>query len=196
MISPGFHVRSSVPNHQKNEKISNNLLTAAPAISFWLSADQQRAVPESPPFEAESVERPRGNKVVALLAEDNRPDVLLVEEAISLYGLPIELHVVEDGEKAFEFIARAEGHPQAPCPEIVLLDLNLPKRSGKEVLQRLRQSPKCKDIPVLIITSSNSAKDRKEVAQLGANGYFRKPASYDEFLKVGEELKTILEHRS
>ncbi len=176
--------------------ILNNVLTAAPTgIRSWLLADQPRPALESPPFEAESIERSRGtgNKVVALLAEDNRADVLIVEEAISLYGLPIELHVVEDGAKAFEFIARAEGDGQAPCPEMLLLDLNLPKRSGKEVLQRLRQSPRCKEIPVLIITSSNSAKDRKDVAQLGANYYFCKPANYDAFLKVGEALKTILE---
>jgi len=135
-------------------------------------------------------------KVVVLLAEDNRADVLIVEESISLYGLPLVLHVVDDGQKAFDFIRRAETDPEAPSPQLLLLDLNLPKRSGREILQRIRQSPKFKDIPVMIITSSDSPKDRKEIAQLGANFYFHKPSSYDEFLKVGGAVKELIEERS
>jgi DNA-binding response OmpR family regulator len=148
--------------------------------------------PERPPFTAETAETIAKSKVVALLAEDNPADALLIEEAIASYNLPIELYVVEDGEEAFAFIQRAEADAEAPCPQMLLLDLNLPKRNGKEVLHLLREGRKCKDIPVLIITSSDSSKDRKEIGQLGAD-YFRKPSSYDEFLKVGEVLKTILE---
>jgi len=84
----------------------------------------------------------------------------------------------------------------AACPQLLVLDLNLPKRSGKEVLQRVRESAKFKDIPVLVMTSSNSARDRNEMRQLGANNYFCKPANYDEFLKVGDVLKMLLDqHR-
>lgn len=131
-------------------------------------------------------------KFVALLVEDNRADVLLVQEALALYELPVVLHVLDDGEKAFEFIERAEAG-LGPFPQILLLDLNLPKRTGQEVLQRIRQSPKCKDIPVLIITSSNSIRDRNELAALGASEYFSKPPDYHEFLKVGGAVKRLIE---
>ncbi len=130
--------------------------------------------------------------VLALLVEDNRADALLVQEAIAFHGLPIELHVVEDGEQAFQFIERTDDDPDAPVPGVVLLDLNLPKRHGKEVLQSVRASRRCRNTPVLIITSSDLSVDRDELAGLGANRYFRKPFSYDEFMKVGEVLKEIL----
>lgn len=134
-------------------------------------------------------------KFVALLVEDNRADVLLVQEAIALYELPLVLHVLDDGEKAFEFIERVDAG-LGTCPRVLLLDLNLPKRTGQEVLQRIRQSPMCKDIPVLIITSSNSLKDRNEVAALGASGYFSKPPDYQEFLKVGGAVKRLIEQHT
>jgi two-component system, chemotaxis family, response regulator Rcp1 len=159
-------------------------------------SDQGEPDQNLPQFSVASFELSAENRLVVLLAEDNRADVLIIEDAIFTYGLPIELHVVKDGEKAFEFIQRAEDDPQAPCPEMLLLDLNLPKRDGKEVLQRLRQSQKCKGIPVMVITPSDSPKDKKEVAQLGATAYFHKPSSYDEFLKIGVALKNLLEqHR-
>ena len=100
---------------------------------------------------------------------------------------------MNDGQKAFDFIQRAEEDPDAPCPQSILLDLNLPKRNGKEILQRVRRSVKCKDVPVIVITSSDSPKDRSETAQLGANEYFCKPSSYTEFLKVGEALRDLLQ---
>jgi chemotaxis family two-component system response regulator Rcp1 len=133
------------------------------------------------------------SKVIALLAEDNRADALLIEDAIAAYNLPIELHIVEDGEEAFAFIQRVEADEATACPQMVLLDLNLPRRSGKEVLHFLRGSRRCKDIPVLVVSSSDMSKDRTDVGQLGADYYFRKPSNYDEFLKVGEVLKTIIE---
>ena len=125
------------------------------------------------------------------MAEDNRPDVLLVREAIRLEKLPLELHIATDGEEAIKFIERAETDPGGPCPHILLLDLNLPKKDGFEVLRRLRASAKFKDIPVLIMTSSDSPGDRSRAAELGA-GYFRKPGSYDAFLKLGAVLRQLI----
>ena len=139
------------------------------------------------------MEQPVLRKFVTLLAEDNHADALLIEEAIEAQALPIELHRVSDGQKACDFIKRAEEDPDAPCPELLLLDLNLPKRSGREVLERVRRSEKCKDIPVLVITSSDSPRERAETDQLGVSGYFRKQPSYQEFLKVGAVLKQILQ---
>jgi chemotaxis family two-component system response regulator Rcp1 len=126
-----------------------------------------------------------------LLAEDNLPDALLVREAIRLENLPLELHVAPDGQRAIDFIANAEKDPDAPCPHLLLLDINLPKADGFEVLRRLRASDRCRAIPVLMISSSDSPSDRSQAADLGA-GYFRKPPSYDEFLKLGSVLRKLL----
>jgi chemotaxis family two-component system response regulator Rcp1 len=129
-----------------------------------------------------------------LLAEDNLPDALLVKEAIRTENLPVEIYIVADGERAIDFIARAEKDPDAPRPQVLLLDLNLPKIEGLEVLRRVRASDKCKDIPVLIVTSSDSPADRSEAAKFGA-GYFRKPITYDEFIKIGAVVRDLLEEK-
>jgi chemotaxis family two-component system response regulator Rcp1 len=127
-----------------------------------------------------------------LLTDDNLPDVLLVKEAVAQEGLPVRFFVEPDGEKAIDFIANAERDPDAPRPQAVLLDLNLPKIDGFQVLQRIRASDTFRDLPVLIVTSSDSPADRITAASMGA-GYFRKPVSYDEFLKIGPFLRTFLE---
>jgi len=130
-----------------------------------------------------------------LLAEDNLPDALLVREAIKMEGLPLEVHIAPDGEYAIDLIVRAENDPDALCPHILLLDLNLPKIDGFEVLRRIRASDKFKSMPVLIVTSSDSPADRKEASRLGAR-YFRKPITFDEFVKIGAVLRRFLEEYS
>jgi two-component system, chemotaxis family, response regulator Rcp1 len=145
----------------------------------------------SPSRQLES--NPGPSPVHLLLVEDNRADVLLVKDALALHQVQVQLHVAPDGEEALNFIERAEQDCNAPAPGVVLLDLNLPKRTGAEVLSRLRQSGKLKDIPVVILTSSDSPKDREETSRLGATRYFRKPTGYDEFLNIGRVLKEIIE---
>jgi two-component system, chemotaxis family, response regulator Rcp1 len=132
--------------------------------------------------------RPRLN---LLLAEDNLPDALLVREVIRTQKLPLDVYAVADGQTAIDFIENAEANAAAPCPHFMLLDLNLPKRDGFEVLKRLRQSEKCKHVPVVVITSSDSPGDRTQAAEMGAV-YFRKPPSLEEFLKLGSVLKALL----
>ena len=102
------------------------------------------------------------------------------------------LYVVSDGEGATRFIEAADSYDQAPCPVLILLDLNLPRKTGLEVLQHIRQSKKCANALVLIVTSSDSQNDRDATTLLGANGYFRKPSSYDEYLKIGEVVRELL----
>lgn len=115
-----------------------------------------------------------------------------MRQAIQTQNLPIDVHIVPDGEQAMDFILRSEAEPDAPCPHLLLLDLNLPKRDGFEVLRWLRARQRFGAVPVLIITSSDSPHDQSRAAELGA-GYFRKPPSYEEFLKVGALLKLLLE---
>jgi CheY-like chemotaxis protein len=144
---------------------------------------------------------PSGNRAPAtfplnlLLVEDNLPDALIIREAIKKENLPVQVHIVADGEKALECIRAAEADPEALCPHFLLLDLNLPKVEGLEVLRAIRATAKFKQLPVVIVTSSDSPSDRNEVAKLGAD-YFRKPVSYLEFVKIGPFIRSFLEqHR-
>jgi CheY-like chemotaxis protein len=129
-----------------------------------------------------------------LLAEDNLADALVMQEAVRNEGLPVVVYLSADGEEAINFIDRAERDPEAPCPQLVVLDLNLPKVDGFAVLERLRASEKCKDVPVVIVTSSDAPEDISKAAALGA-AYFRKPPDYDQFLKLGGVLKQLISAR-
>lgn len=120
-----------------------------------------------------------------LLVEDNPADANLVEEAFAEAHLDCGLSIVHDGAKAIEFIEGLDADPSRLCPDLVLLDLNLPKVGGEEVLKHLRLSPRCKAAKVLIISSSDAPADRERSMRLGATGYFRKPSSLDQFMELG-----------
>jgi CheY-like chemotaxis protein len=129
---------------------------------------------------------------VVLLVEDSAADTYLVRQSLQRHLKNFELRVLDDGEKAFQMIQKTEGDASFPCPALLLLDLNLPKRSGQEVLERVRRSSKCGHIPVVILTSSDSPADRAETARLGATAYFRKPTDLEAFMRIGEVVKAIL----
>lgn len=127
-----------------------------------------------------------------LLVEDNAADANLVEEALVGEQLDSTLHILKDGTKAIEFIDRMDADDRHPNPDLVLLDLNLPKVSGEEVMRRLQRSPRRHGIKVLIISSSDAPADRDRALALGANGYFRKPADLDKFLELGSVVRELL----
>jgi len=118
---------------------------------------------------------------------------LLIRRAIQAADVNAELHVVRDGHSAAQFFDLTDSDNSAPCPDLVLLDLNLPKKNGEDVLRRLRSSAKCGRTLVLVVTSSDSARDREPVAALGIAGYFKKPSEYAEFMKLGSIVKRLLE---
>lgn len=118
---------------------------------------------------------------------------MLIRQAMKTASLEADAHFVEDGHKAMQFFDTADSDSSAPCPDLVLLDLNLPKKSGVEVLAHLRNSRTCNRAAVLIVTSSDSIRDREAVAALGATDYFRKPSTYPDFLKLGAIMKDLLE---
>ena len=120
-----------------------------------------------------------------LLIEDSEADVWLVREALEQAGLQFELQVFEDGESAVDFIESLDQDPTIPPPRMILLDLNLPKKGGAQVLERIRQGRVCAQVPVVILTSSDSPKDKSLVAELGATHYFRKPSRLNEFMTLG-----------
>jgi CheY-like chemotaxis protein len=126
-----------------------------------------------------------------LLVEDSPADVYLVREAMLHEGLNVDLNVVEDGEKAIEIVNRVDAGGETRAPELMLLDINVPRRTGNEVLERIRRSPRCARIPVLMISSSDSPAERGRAFALGANGYFRKPSSLSEFMQLGKVVRQL-----
>lgn len=127
-----------------------------------------------------------------LVIEDNDADLLLIQEALEESRLAPDVHYIKDGEAAFAFIDRADNDSKLPCPDLVILDINLPKRHGGQVLQHLRESRRCKAALVLAISSSDSLRDRSDMSRLGANGYFKKPSEYDEFMKLAVLVRKLL----
>ncbi len=130
-----------------------------------------------------------------LLAEDNDGDVFLVRRALEKQGLPHELTVARNGEEALRLLERAGRDPDFETPDLIVLDLNLPKIDGTQVLLRVRKSTVLGAIPVIILTSSDSPKDRESALELGANMYFRKPTDLQSFMHLGEVVATILRDR-
>jgi CheY-like chemotaxis protein len=127
-----------------------------------------------------------------LVVEDNDADVFLLKEAVSLHNLGVRLHVVENGALAIAYIGSIDNDPAAPCPCLCLLDMNLPLRSGSEVLQYLRKSRRMAGIPAIVMTSSKSQNEREEIMRLGASAYFHKPINYGDFMDIGKLLNTFL----
>jgi DNA-binding response OmpR family regulator len=132
------------------------------------------------------------DRPTVFLVEDNAADVFFVRTALESQGIGRDLLVAPDGEKAIAFVETIDTHPEARCPQVVLLDLNLPRTSGMEVLRRVKKSARFADVPVIIVTSSDAAIDRAEAASLGANGYFLKPQNLDEYMKLGSVVKAVL----
>jgi CheY-like chemotaxis protein len=100
--------------------------------------------------------------------------------------------VATDGEEAIEFLDWIEATPGIPCPDLVLLDINLPKRMGGEVIHAFKNNNRCGATPVLIVTSSNSPEERRAMEASGAAGHFRKPSDYREYMKLGQIVRDIL----
>src|SRR5258706_4319702 len=118
----------------------------------------------------------QADRLSLLLVEDSPADVYLVREAMRREGLKVHWDIAGDGEWAIRMIDEVDSNASAPCPDVLLLDLNVPRRTGDEVLERVRKSPRLAHIPVVIISSSESPADRERLMKLGATEYFRKPS--------------------
>jgi chemotaxis family two-component system response regulator Rcp1 len=133
---------------------------------------------------------------VILLVEDNRADVFLIQEAIQVAGIQAEIEVLADGEGAIQYFERMDVDASMTCPAIMILDINLPKRPGNEVLAHMRRTNRCRETAVVVVTSSDSDRDREEMARLGIKEYFRKPSDFASFMKLGDILKDLLTPRA
>lgn len=122
-----------------------------------------------------------------LLTEDNPADILLTEEAFEEADFPHRLHVARDGVEALTFLRREE-NGELPTPDVILLDLNMPRLSGLELLDILKEDPHLQHIPVIVLTTSRAEEDVWRSYKLHANAYIPKPVSIGEFVEVIRSL--------
>jgi chemotaxis family two-component system response regulator Rcp1 len=130
-----------------------------------------------------------GKPIEILLVEDNPGDVRLAVEALRDAKVANRLHIVEDGVEAMSFLRREGRYADVPQPNLILLDLNLPRRDGREVLAEIKQDADLKRIPVVILTSSAAEQDVVQAYNLYANCYIVKPIDLDQFLKVVRSIE-------
>jgi CheY-like chemotaxis protein len=131
-----------------------------------------------------------------LVAEDNHADVILFREALKHHHIEHQLHVVSDGQSALQFISQMGFSPEMPCPDLMLLDLNLPKVDGPAILQEFRKRPECALTPVIVVTSSDAQTDRAKVAEFQVTRYFRKPSDFDAFMELGGIVKELFDSQA
>jgi CheY-like chemotaxis protein len=130
-----------------------------------------------------------GKVIDILLVEDNPGDVELIREALSENKFRNRLHVAADGVEAMAFLRKVADYTKAPCPDLILLDLNLPKKSGREVLEELKSDPDLKAIPVVVLTSSKEEEDIVKSYNLHANCYVTKPVDLHQFINVVRSIE-------
>jgi len=129
-------------------------------------------------------ESTQAQPVEILLAEDNPGDVKLTEKALERGQVLNNLHVVNDGVEAIEFLHREDEYADAPRPDLILLDLNMPRKGGIEVLEAIEDEPSLSRIPIVILTSSEAEEDIVQSYDLHANAYLTKPVDFDGFLDI------------
>jgi CheY-like chemotaxis protein len=127
-----------------------------------------------------------------LLVEDNEADVVLIRASLNRHGFAGDLLVLTDGEQAINLF-EAGGGAEDPDFDAMILDLNLPKRTGIEVLAALRNSERGRNLPVAVFSSSASQEERQAAAALGANLYLQKSSDLGEFMKLGERIRELLD---
>jgi len=127
--------------------------------------------------------------VEILLVEDNSGDVELTVEALKEGKLGTHLNTVADGIEALAFLRREDPYQSAPRPDLILLDLNLPRKDGRETLADIKQDPELCDIPVVILTTSEAAKDIQESYKLHANCYIQKPVGLEQFVAIVQSIE-------
>ena len=129
--------------------------------------------------------------VDVLLVEDDPGDIVLIKEAFEFNKVHNTLHIVSDGVEALDFLYRRNGHEGAPRPDLVLLDLNLPRKDGREVLEEVKADKDLRTIPVVVLTTSEADEDILRSYDLHANAYVTKPVDFDRFIEVVRMIDTF-----
>lgn len=131
----------------------------------------------------------KNKTITILMAEDNATDVMLTKEALAHAKLLNTLHVVEDGMEALDFLHRRGKYAKAPVPDLILLDLNMPRKNGQEVLAEIKATDRLKHIPVVVLTTSKAEEDVVKAYGLHANCYVIKPVDFDVFADVVRSIQ-------
>jgi two-component system, chemotaxis family, response regulator Rcp1 len=126
-----------------------------------------------------------------LLVEDSPGDIRLTQEVLRGARIANQLHVAQDGEDAMRFLRREDDHADAPRPDLILLDLNLPRKDGREVLAELKADADLHTIPVIVLTTSAEERDILRSYELSANSYITKPIDLDEFIAVVRSIESF-----
>ena len=135
--------------------------------------------------------RPTGRPIEILLVEDNPGDVRLTVEGLNEGKVRNNLHVAKDGVEALSFLRRQGEHADAVRPDLILLDLNLPRKDGREVLADIKADPDLKTIPVVVLTTSRAEQDVLHSYELQANCYITKPVDLDQFITVVKSIENF-----
>jgi len=126
-----------------------------------------------------------------LLIEDNPGDVRLTQEAFKEGDIAVDLDVVMDGVEAIEYLFKAEKYKDKPTPDLILLDLNLPKKDGREVLEKIKSDQGLESVPVIVLTTSNAEQDIIKCYELKANCFLNKPFDFDMFFEIIQRIKSF-----
>jgi two-component system, chemotaxis family, response regulator Rcp1 len=135
--------------------------------------------------------RPNAEPIEILLVEDNPGDARLAVESLKESKVNNNLHHVEDGVEAMQFLHREGEYAYSPRPGLVLLDLNLPRKDGREVLAEIKADPALKLIPVVVLTTSAAERDLLRTYDLNANAYIVKPLDLDQFIEVVQAIESF-----
>ncbi len=133
----------------------------------------------------------QGRPIEILLVEDSPSDTELTLEALRDFRVRNNVSVVEDGVLALEFLHRQGVYAEAPRPDLIMLDLNLPRKDGREVLTAIKNDPRFRSIPVVVLTTSRADQDILRAYQLNANCYINKPVDFNQFLEVVRSIETF-----
>ena len=135
------------------------------------------------------MKRPALQPIEMLLVEDSPTDILLIQEALLLAKVLNTLHIVEDGVEALAFLRHQGAHTTAPRPDLIILDLNLPRMNGREVLTTIKADPELRAIPVVVLTTSNAEEDILKAYDQHANCYVVKPLDFENFVNVVQSIQ-------
>ncbi len=138
----------------------------------------------------------RKSSFVALVAEDSEHDILAIRRAWKRQKLAHPLYFVRDGEQCLDYLHQRGDYAAAgaaPPPDVLLLDLNMPRMGGFEVLKHIREHPKLRRLPVIVLTTSKADTDRKQSYELGANAYMTKPSEFDELCTLLQSVSRFLD---
>ncbi|MFB9317051.1 response regulator [Cryptosporangium minutisporangium] len=129
--------------------------------------------------------------IEVLVVDDDAGDVLMIEEALSAHEVPSRLHVVSDGVEALSFLRREDPHADAPRPQLILLDLNMPRMDGREVLAAVKSDEELRSIPVVVLTTSALDEDVLRSYELRANAFVTKPVDLDQFTTIVQQIESF-----